>query len=98
MHNRRNFNILIFYFRFGGLVLDYAEKFKGFVIFQPIVNGIGGNLVSVQASRISTMFHQTSILGIIPPHTKTWVSPIKALFTGGELLSWNILHPLKLLY
>ncbi|XP_044741602.1 solute carrier family 41 member 1-like [Chrysoperla carnea] len=67
---------------FGGLVLEYAEQYKGFVVFQPIINGIGGNLVSVQASRLATMFHQTSILGIIPPHTKTWVSPCKALFTG----------------
>ncbi|XP_033219177.1 solute carrier family 41 member 1-like [Belonocnema kinseyi] len=67
----------------GGLVLDHAvDVLKGFVIFQPIINGIGGNLVSVQASRISTMLHQTSLLGIIPPHTKQWVSPWKALFNG----------------
>ncbi|TMW40164.1 hypothetical protein DOY81_014756 [Sarcophaga bullata] len=34
----------------GGLVLDAAvEVFHGFVVFQPIINGIGGNLVSVQA-------------------------------------------------
>ncbi|XP_015041588.2 solute carrier family 41 member 1 isoform X5 [Drosophila pseudoobscura] len=67
----------------GGLVLDAAvEVFDGFVVFQPIINGIGGNLVSVQASKISTMLHQSSIIGIIPPHTKIWEWPWKALFKG----------------
>ncbi|XP_023309526.2 solute carrier family 41 member 1 isoform X1 [Lucilia cuprina] len=67
----------------GGLVLDAAvEVFHGFVVFQPIINGIGGNLVSVQASKISTMLHQSSIIGIIPPHTKIFEWPWKALFKG----------------
>ncbi|XP_053948976.1 solute carrier family 41 member 1 isoform X2 [Anastrepha ludens] len=67
----------------GGLVLDAAvEIFDGFVVFQPIINGIGGNLVSVQASKISTMLHQSSIIGIIPPHTKIFEWPWKALFKG----------------
>ncbi|XP_041630668.1 solute carrier family 41 member 1 isoform X2 [Drosophila kikkawai] len=67
----------------GGLVLDAAvEVFKGFVVFQPIINGIGGNLVSVQASKISTMLHQSSIIGIIPPHTKILEWPWRALFKG----------------
>ncbi|XP_012158364.1 solute carrier family 41 member 1 isoform X2 [Ceratitis capitata] len=67
----------------GGLVLDASvEIFSGFVVFQPIINGIGGNLVSVQASKISTMLHQSSIIGIIPPHTKIFEWPWKALFKG----------------
>ncbi|XP_017852433.1 solute carrier family 41 member 1 isoform X2 [Drosophila busckii] len=67
----------------GGLVLDAAvEVFNGFVVFQPIINGIGGNLVSVQASKISTMLHQSSIIGIIPPHTKIVEWPWRALFRG----------------
>ncbi|XP_011179952.1 solute carrier family 41 member 2 isoform X2 [Zeugodacus cucurbitae] len=67
----------------GGLVLDASvEIFNGFVVFQPIINGIGGNLVSVQASKISTMLHQSSIIGIIPPHTKIFEWPWKALFKG----------------
>lgn len=69
----------------GGLVLDKAVVlFDGFVLFQPIINGIGGNLVSVQASKISTMLHQSSILGIVPPHAKICESPWRALFNGGE--------------
>jgi len=69
----------------GGLVLDAAvEVFNGFVVFQPIINGIGGNLVSVQASKISTMLHQSSIIGIIPPHTQIFEWPWRALFKGGN--------------
>nr|XP_033338231.1 solute carrier family 41 member 1-like isoform X1 [Megalopta genalis] len=68
---------------FGGLILDrVVDEYKGFVIFQPIINGIGGNLVSVQASRISTTLHQTTIMGILPPSSKMWVSPWTALFRG----------------
>jgi len=67
----------------GGLVLDSSVgMFNGFVVFQPIINGIGGNLVSVQASKISTMLHQSSILGIVPPYTKIVEEPFKALFKG----------------
>ncbi|XP_063220556.1 solute carrier family 41 member 1-like [Bacillus rossius redtenbacheri] len=69
----------------GGLVLDeVVDKFKGYVVFQPIVNGIGGNLVSVQASRISTYLHVTkpSQMGFIPPQTRLWASPWAALFKG----------------
>ncbi|XP_034933875.1 solute carrier family 41 member 1-like [Chelonus insularis] len=67
----------------GGLILSEAvDVLTGFVIFQPIINGIGGNLVSVQASRISTTLHQTSLMGILPPYTKIWVSPWKALVNG----------------
>lgn len=74
-------------FRMGGLVLDAAVNvYKGFVVFQPIINGIGGNLVSVQASKISTMLHQSSIIGIVPPHSTICESPWRALVNGGNAL------------
>ena len=42
----------------GGLILDQAvTKFSGIAVFQPLFNGVGGNLVAVQASRISTYLH-----------------------------------------
>ncbi|XP_074099064.1 solute carrier family 41 member 1 [Cotesia typhae] len=66
----------------GGLVLSKAADIPGFSVFQPIINGIGGNLVSVQASRISSTLHQTSLMGIIPSFTKICVSPWKALMKG----------------
>ena len=44
----------------GGLILDYAvNKFHGIAVFQPVFNGVGGNLVAVQASRISTFLHSS---------------------------------------
>ncbi|KAG8038871.1 hypothetical protein G9C98_003178 [Cotesia typhae] len=64
------------------LVLSKAADIPGFSVFQPIINGIGGNLVSVQASRISSTLHQTSLMGIIPSFTKICVSPWKALMKG----------------
>lgn len=83
---------ILHYNSLGGLVLDAAvEIFNGFVVFQPIINGIGGNLVSVQASKISTMLHQSSIIGLIPPHTKIFEWPWKALFKGGKHVNLNIL-------
>lgn len=67
----------------GGLVLERAVgEFAGFVVFQPIINGIGGNLVSVQSSKISTMLHQSSLPGILPPHGKIFELPWRALFHG----------------
>lgn len=78
-------------FRMGGLVLDQAvQDYPGYVVFQPIINGIGGNLVSVQSSRISTMLHQTTLPGIFPPHTKHIVPPWSALFKGGKFKSKSL--------
>lgn len=69
--------------RMGGLVLERAVgEFSGFVVFQPIINGIGGNIVSVQASKISTMLHQSTLPGILPPHATIFELPWRALFHG----------------
>lgn len=57
-------------------------EFSDYEVFSPIINGIGGNLVSVQASRISTMLHQSSEPGILPPHGRVLESPFKALVHG----------------
>lgn len=78
-------------FRLGGLILDRAvDEFTGFVVFQPIINGIGGNLVSVQASKMSTFLHQSSIVGIVPPHTKIWENPFRALVTAGTYTNFML--------
>ncbi len=51
----------------GGVILDKAVKnFKGIAVFQPVMNGVGGNLVAVQASRMSTYLHSESELGTLP--------------------------------
>eukprot|EP00092_Neocalanus_flemingeri_P011424 GFUD01012310.1.p1 GENE.GFUD01012310.1~~GFUD01012310.1.p1 ORF type:complete len:495 (+),score=93.59 GFUD01012310.1:361-1845(+) len=46
----------------GGLILDFAvAKFHGIAVFQPVMNGVGGNLAAVQASRMSTYLHTSSL-------------------------------------
>ena len=42
-----------------------VSKFKGIAVFQPVINGVGGNLVAVQASRISTALHREAELGTL---------------------------------
>ncbi|XP_072945952.1 solute carrier family 41 member 2 isoform X2 [Epargyreus clarus] len=67
----------------GGIVLDQAvDRFTGYEVFQPIVNGIGGNLVCVQSSRLATHLHQTAIPGILPENTRIVEWPWKTLFFG----------------
>ncbi|XP_050811567.1 solute carrier family 41 member 1 isoform X3 [Gopherus flavomarginatus] len=50
----------------GGLILDKTvsdPNFAGIAVFTPVINGVGGNLVAVQASRISTYLHMNGIPG-----------------------------------
>ncbi|OCT94543.1 hypothetical protein XELAEV_18012217mg [Xenopus laevis] len=59
----------------GGLILDKTvsnPNFAGIAVFTPVINGVGGNLVAVQASRISTYLH---IMG--PPGEETELIPRK---------------------
>ncbi|CAG2159283.1 unnamed protein product [Oppiella nova] len=67
----------------GGCILDFAvSRFKGIAVFQPVINGVGGNLVAVQASRISTYLHKTSKLGVLPkPNSKVCFNPCAAFFS-----------------
>ncbi|XP_035232712.1 solute carrier family 41 member 1-like isoform X1 [Stegodyphus dumicola] len=67
----------------GGYILEFSvTQFKGFAIFQPVINGVAGNLVAVQASRISTYFHRNSEKpGSRPPDgSSLCVSPFTAFF------------------
>ena len=43
-----------------------VSQFKGFAIYSPVINGVGGNLVAVQASRLSTSLHQVGAPGDVP--------------------------------
>ena len=40
--------------------------FPDIAVFQPVINGVAGNLVGIQASRVSTELHKTSRLGTLP--------------------------------
>lgn len=66
----------------GGYILELSvSQFKGFAIFQPVINGVAGNLVAVQASRISTYFHKNAKPGSRPADGSTvCVSPCAAFF------------------
>ncbi|KAK9889165.1 hypothetical protein WA026_004446 [Henosepilachna vigintioctopunctata] len=63
----------------GGLILDYTvAKFKGVAVFELVINGVGGNLVAVQASRISTDLHMTAKLGHLPNNMHICLTPCSA--------------------
>ena len=60
----------------GGVVLDYTvSAYKGIAVFQPVINGVGGNLVAVQASRLSTWLHRRGRPGDPIPGQRICVSP-----------------------
>ncbi|XP_054280544.1 solute carrier family 41 member 1 isoform X2 [Macrosteles quadrilineatus] len=66
----------------GGMILDeMVNKHKGVAVFQPVINGVGGNLVSIQASRLSTALHQKAELGFLPDDVTVWSSPWSAFFS-----------------
>ncbi|XP_069085110.1 solute carrier family 41 member 2 isoform X2 [Pleurodeles waltl] len=57
----------------GGLILDTTvsdPNLVGIVVYTPVINGIGGNLVAIQASRISTYLHLHNIPGELPEEAK----------------------------
>ena len=63
----------------GGKILNSViTTFPHIALFQPVINGVAGNLVGIQASRISTELHRTSQLGTRP----------------AQLSSCNLLNPL----
>ncbi|RWS29138.1 Solute carrier family 41 member 2-like protein [Leptotrombidium deliense] len=62
----------------GGLIMEGAlDKFKRLAAFQPVINGVGGNLVAIQSSRMSTYLHQNTNIGQLPASdSSVCVSPI----------------------
>lgn len=70
----------------GGLILDFTvSKFTGLAVYQPVINGVGGNLVAVQASRISTYLHQKSVLGVLPRSQVSLCDSPLNTFTGSHI-------------
>jgi len=69
----------------GRVILDMTVAlFKGIAVFQPVINGVGGNLVAVQASRISTSLHRDSKLGVLPAYaTKICTNPVGVFCAKG---------------
>ncbi|XP_036312252.1 solute carrier family 41 member 2 isoform X1 [Pipistrellus kuhlii] len=70
----------------GGLILDTTvsdPNLVGIVVYTPVINGIGGNLVAIQASRISTYLHLHSIPGELPDERKGCYYPFRTFFGSG---------------
>jgi len=68
----------------GGFVLEMAvEHFKGVTLFAPVMNGSGGDLVGIQASRMTTYLNKqtNSLLGTLPEKDdKVCPTPCSAFF------------------
>lgn len=64
---------------FGGLILSKTiskHEFKGMAVLTPVICGVGGNLVAIQTSRISTFLHMWSTPGVLPVQMKRfWPNP-----------------------
>ncbi|XP_072437878.1 solute carrier family 41 member 1-like isoform X2 [Chiloscyllium punctatum] len=71
----------------GGLILDKTvsnPNFEGMAVFTPVINGVGGNLVAIQASRISTYLHLWSVPGVLPRRMwQNWPNPWTTFFRSG---------------
>jgi solute carrier family 41 len=66
--------------------LDYTiSSYKGIAVFQLVINGVGGNLVAVQASRISTSLHKDYNIGI-QGTLNVCISPFHAFFAKGKFV------------
>ncbi|KAM7402710.1 hypothetical protein PAMP_017924 [Pampus punctatissimus] len=74
----------------GGLILDKTvtnPNFAGMAVFTPVINGVGGNLVAVQASRISTYLHMNGLpMGDPNPTPRKCPTPCTSFFgsTGNQ--------------
>ncbi|XP_039618119.1 solute carrier family 41 member 2-like [Polypterus senegalus] len=70
----------------GGLILDKTvsdPNLAGIVVYAPVINGIGGNLVAIQSSRISTHLHFHCIPGEVPEEAKGCYYPCRTFCGSG---------------
>lgn len=76
----------------GGFILQRAmtqPQFLGMAVYQPVINGVGGNLVAVQASRLSTSLHKTGRPGDplppgMVPKNRCWCPSPWSAFCGTD--------------
>ncbi|XP_061577414.1 solute carrier family 41 member 2 [Cololabis saira] len=70
----------------GGLILDKTlsdPNMAGIILFAPVINGVGGNLVSVQSSRISTNLHLNYSPGEVPEGRESCFNPFHTFVGSG---------------
>ncbi|XP_044041306.1 solute carrier family 41 member 2 isoform X3 [Siniperca chuatsi] len=79
----------------GGLILDKTvsdPNLAGIVVYTPVINGIGGNLVAIQSSRISTHLHLHCAPGEVPDESKGCYYPCRTFCgTGANHRSAQVL-------
>ncbi|XP_013881984.1 solute carrier family 41 member 2 [Austrofundulus limnaeus] len=79
----------------GGLILDKTvsdPNLAGIVVYSPVINGIGGNLVAIQSSRISTHLHLHCAPGEVPDEAKGCYYPCRTFCgTGANHRSAQVL-------
>ncbi|XP_047246352.1 solute carrier family 41 member 2 [Girardinichthys multiradiatus] len=79
----------------GGLILGKTvsdPNFAGIVVYTPVINGIGGNLVAIQSSRISTHLHVHCAPGEVPDEAKGCYYPCRTFCgTGANHRSAQVL-------
>uniref|UniRef100_A0A8C5GG29 Solute carrier family 41 member n=1 Tax=Gouania willdenowi TaxID=441366 RepID=A0A8C5GG29_GOUWI len=79
----------------GGLILDKTvsdPNLAGIVVYTPVINGIGGNLVAIQSSRISTYLHFHCAPGEVPEEAKGCYYPCRTFCgTGANHRSAQVL-------
>ncbi|XP_076986443.1 solute carrier family 41 member 3 isoform X2 [Tamandua tetradactyla] len=77
---------------FGGVILSRTisgQQYQGMAIFTPVICGVGGNLVAIQTSRISTHLHICGTPGVLPLRMKRfWPNPC-SLFCASEINSMS---------
>lgn len=72
---------------FSGIVLDHAvDTYKTYAIFQPVINGVGGDLGAIHSSRLSTTLHKQGGMGKIPANIKIYRNPFRAFFDGKGII------------
>ncbi|PAV72933.1 hypothetical protein WR25_09788 [Diploscapter pachys] len=72
----------------GGFILENAiRRYSSIAVFQPVINGVGGNLAAVQASRMSTALHKETNdqMGILPnDRTVSYYTSLRRAFFSSE--------------
>jgi len=77
----------------GGAILNFAiEEFPNIAMFQPVINGVAGNLVGIQASRISTKLHKNNKPGVLPSEVTSvnLFNPVTTFTSSGKTICGQI--------
>ncbi|KAL0968100.1 hypothetical protein UPYG_G00262410 [Umbra pygmaea] len=70
----------------GGLILDTTvsnRNMMGMILYTPVINGIGGNLVAIQSSRIATDLHLNCLPRQVPENRRSCYYPCRTFFGSG---------------